>query len=198
MEKLVTVATSSGLLFDLAQPHPNQVRLSDIACHLSRLYRFNGGTAAHAWSVAAHSLLVMQLLHRDQPDAEPQLRMAALLHDAHEAYVGDLTSPVKWLLQQRIPNFEWNWDCVVQPIQRAIHVSFGLPGDLPIDWHEAIKDADQRALYVEQRDLMRVRWMPAQDVAFEPLEPAGSPASDESDFVDCAMSLMALRHGVRA
>jgi hypothetical protein len=58
----------------------------DIAFRLSDINRFNGSVGAY--SVAQHSVLVAQQL----PD---ELKLAGLLHDVCEAYLGDITSPLK-------------------------------------------------------------------------------------------------------
>jgi hypothetical protein len=63
-----------------------------IARQLGKLCRFAGATPDH-WSVARHSLLVAALA----PD-DPWHRMAALLHDAHECWTGDILRPVTRLL----------------------------------------------------------------------------------------------------
>lgn len=70
---------------DLLTPHPNMVNMVDIADSLERIYRWNGHTNV---TVAHHSLIVA--------NACPwELRLCALLHDAAEAYVGDLPTPLK-------------------------------------------------------------------------------------------------------
>jgi len=84
------ILTRTGRRFDLLAPKADQVSTLDIAHALSQLCRFNGHTSRH-YSVAQHSLLVASIV-----PAEHQL--AALLHDATEAYVGDMTRPLKALL----------------------------------------------------------------------------------------------------
>lgn len=84
----------SGTAVDLIQPDPETIRLDDIAHHLARIYRYTGGTE---WSVAAHSLCVAMLVPRE-------FRLEALLHDAHEAYVGDVSSPMKSAMRMLL----WN------------------------------------------------------------------------------------------
>jgi hypothetical protein len=63
------------------------VRLEDIAIHLSNINRF-GGAGRRFYSVLEHSLLVAELV-------PPPLRRMALLHDAAEAYLGDVVTPLK-------------------------------------------------------------------------------------------------------
>lgn len=81
------ILTRSGRKFDLARPTADMVDPADIAHSLSMQCRFNGHTSRY-YSVAQHSYLVADLV-----PAEDQL--AGLLHDATEAYVGDLVRPLK-------------------------------------------------------------------------------------------------------
>lgn len=87
-----TNEVSSGIFFDLDNPRPEQVTIQDIAHHLSQICRFNGGSGGY-YSVAEHSLAVMRWV--DLHHGEPRQRLAALLHDGAETYVGDITTPVK-------------------------------------------------------------------------------------------------------
>ena len=138
------VCTSSGLRFDLVSPRAEQVRLADIARHLSRINRFNGGTGPLPWSVAAHSLLVADVVERTIGGrCDPQLKLAALLHDAHEAYIGDLITPVKAMMRALLPHFAAKWRFLVDAIQHPIHVAFGLPAFLPASWVDVITAADE-------------------------------------------------------
>lgn len=76
------------------------VCLDDIAHHLALTNRYNGGTC-RPYSVAEHSLLVADIAERE--GASPIVQLAALMHDAHEAYVGDLSSPIKQVLFAATP-----------------------------------------------------------------------------------------------
>jgi 5'-deoxynucleotidase YfbR-like HD superfamily hydrolase len=81
------VGTYSGRRMDLANPDPAQVNLADIARALGNQCRYTGHLRFH-YSVAEHCLHVADLV--DEED-----RLAALLHDAQEAYITDLSTPVK-------------------------------------------------------------------------------------------------------
>ncbi len=91
--------TYMGTRFDLTAPSVEQVSLRDIAWALSNQCRFNGHTRAF-YSVAQHSVLVcdcvVDCLVEDEERA--LVKLLALLHDAAEAYVGDLTRPMKELV----------------------------------------------------------------------------------------------------
>lgn len=76
--------TSEGTI-DLANLKPENLDPEFIGLTLGKINRFNGRTYV-PWSVAQHSVLVAHLV--------PENRRAwALLHDAHEAFIGDLTNP---------------------------------------------------------------------------------------------------------
>ncbi len=75
-------------------PRPEEIDLADIARNLSRAARFAGATRGDwpAWTVADHSVLCgwLALIER-----RPAVVCAALMHDAAEAFLGDLVRPVK-------------------------------------------------------------------------------------------------------
>lgn len=86
------VTTRSGRAVSLADPDPATIDIRDIACSLSRLNRFSGATLLPV-NVADHSLNVVRFMAMRK--APPELLMLGLLHDAHEAYIGDITSPTR-------------------------------------------------------------------------------------------------------
>lgn len=77
---------------DLLDPKPEDMAVEDIAHALSRICRYTGHTPGH-YSVAEHSLLVSRLLIRETGNLS--LAYQGLMHDAPEAYVGDLSRPLK-------------------------------------------------------------------------------------------------------
>lgn len=88
----------SGEVIDLVEPTPGMIKPEDIVAGLSKICRFNG-QISHFYSVAQHSVLVAHF-------APPALKRAALLHDAAEAYIGDVISPLKELLKPDYTNIE--------------------------------------------------------------------------------------------
>jgi hypothetical protein len=97
---IATVPTSmetfSGLFVDTLSPDPSQICAIDIAHHLATMNRY-GGAPRVPLSIAAHSLLVADLLrHQAQP---LRVQLAGLLHDAAEAYLHDIISPLKLALR---------------------------------------------------------------------------------------------------
>lgn len=128
------ILTHSGRSFNLLEPTPAMVEIEDIAHALSNLCRFTGHTKAF-YSVAEHSILTSYLV----PET---YGLEALLHDAAEAYIGDVSSPLKQLLPE--------YKVIEERIDQAIRRRFCLPGQ-PAQF---IKDADLMMLATEKRDLM--------------------------------------------
>lgn len=64
------------------------IDIRDIAHHLSHINRFTGGTPV-PYNVADHSVRVSEYF------CDPEMKLAGLLHDAAEAYINDLSSPLK-------------------------------------------------------------------------------------------------------
>lgn len=97
------IRTRSGIHFSLTEPKPEMVNVEDIAYALSNIYRWNGHCPRRI-SVAQHSIFVSMLAGGkcEEPPLQHEAEMFGLLHDAAEAYVGDLTSPLKAM----IPAFE--------------------------------------------------------------------------------------------
>ena len=128
------LSTHSGRQVSLLDPLPSDINIQDIALGLSRQYRFNGQTS-RPYTVAQHCVFVSYLV-------PPTLALQALLHDAAEAYIGDLPYPVKRLC----PDYQQ----IEDRLQRAIMRHFNLPAKLST----VIKHADLIALATEKRDLM--------------------------------------------
>ena len=83
------IQTITGRKIDFTDPDPEQIHIFDIATGLARAPRFAGHTDV-TWTVAAHSVFVA--------DHCPQgMQFEALLHDATEAYMGDVPTPLKHL-----------------------------------------------------------------------------------------------------
>lgn len=100
----------SGMMFDLFNPTTDMVSLLDIGWGLAGQLRF-GGQTIFPYSVAQHSVLLSHAV-------PPELAKVALMHDASEAYIGDMIAPLKVLL----PEFEIR----EHVIQRVIFNKYGL------------------------------------------------------------------------
>jgi 5'-deoxynucleotidase YfbR-like HD superfamily hydrolase len=133
----------SGKRLDLLQPDPADILIEDIAHGLARVARWNGQThGAHAFSVAQHSLVVVDIVDALEPDWPNRWRLAALLHDAPEFVVGDLISPFKAAVGDAYKSVE-------RRLLAAIHAAFALPDALPGEVARTIKVADGIAAYHE-------------------------------------------------
>jgi len=138
----------SGRRLDLADPSPLDIEVEDIAHGLARVARWNGQTTGdHAFSVAQHSLLVVDLVDTlAGGEAAADLRLAALLHDGPEYVIGDMISPFKALLGDGYRSIEAR-------LASAIHLRHQLPAALPTAMHKAIKQADGISAFLEASQL---------------------------------------------
>lgn len=125
--------TYSGKRFN---PDAPEVFISDIAHGLSNLCRFSG-QSLEFYSVAEHSVLVAQAV------SNKAYALEALLHDAAEAYIGDVPRPIK----ARLPCYQE----LEERIMEAIVVKYGLTWPLP----PSVVRADLQVLARERRALMR-------------------------------------------
>lgn len=145
------IQTYTGRKFDLADPQPEMVDVVDIAHALSNLCRYTGHCSAF-YSVAQHSVYVC-----DQ--VADGYKMQALLHDATEAYVADLSRPLK----QMLPAYRE----IEARVWRAIAARFDLPERLASEVHAA----DNLLLMTERVSLLGRQpepWAPELE-AIEPL-----------------------------
>jgi 5'-deoxynucleotidase YfbR-like HD superfamily hydrolase len=138
----------SGRRLDLADPSPLDIEIEDIAHGLARVARWNGQTVGdHAFSVAQHSLLVVDLVDALCGQKAPaDLRLAALLHDGPEYVIGDMISPFKALLGDGYRSIEAR-------LAAAIHLRHQLPASLPTPMHKLIKQADSVSAFLEASQL---------------------------------------------
>jgi hypothetical protein len=184
------VLTRSGMLVPLNQPTKDHIRLGDIAHALARIPRFNGHTV-EPWSVADHSRLVARLLPDDAP---PTLRLAALLHDAHEAYLGDITSPVAEALRRGADAGPLEGLKVLFDTAIAAALAFS-----PELFHDPrIRHADRLALAIERHALMPAHptpWPGLLDPP-DPLPLLLHPLNRAEAFLDAVVDAFRARHGM--
>ena len=133
--------TYTGRKFHYLDPQPDEICIEDIAHALALTCRFGGHCKAF-YSVADHSIRVAEIL-------SPNLRLAGLLHDAHEAYLHDLLRPIK----QDMPVYRE----LADKIQHAIEERLVSATQLQFIHHVSmypVKCADNILLATEARDLM--------------------------------------------
>lgn len=132
-ERGVFIYTASGRRYFPTSPRPEEVFIEDIAHALSQINRYTGHTSRPI-SVAQHSVLCAR-------HASPECALEALLHDAAEAYLGDLSRPVKQYLRRMTPE----WDVMEEENHRVIAARFSLT----YPWPEEVAILDNRALATE-------------------------------------------------
>jgi len=94
------IQTISGKQFNLFEPTPEMIDIRDIAAGLSNKGHFSGLTPSY-FSIAQHCVMVCDEFSFWDFAIDPKLKLLALLHDAAEAYIGDVIKPLK----VRIPQF---------------------------------------------------------------------------------------------
>lgn len=134
------VETFSGGRFHPFDPVPEEVSLKDIAGGLAHTCRF-GGHCRRFYSVALHSIHVSAELD------ERGRRLAAygLLHDAGEAYLGDVPRPVKAAFE--------GLERAERRIRAVVWEAVGLPPPTEDEW-AAVMAADDRLLAYEASELL--------------------------------------------
>lgn len=136
---MTSIYTRQGETIDLANPSGFAFSVPSIAHALSRIARFTGHIDRDdddfSYSVAQHSVMVSSLL-------PPEHALEGLMHDAQEAFVGDMSTPLKNMVGDAYRNIE-------DRVYEAIAERFALP----LTMTPMVKDADRLALRAEQRDL---------------------------------------------
>lgn len=128
------IRTVSGKWFNALDPHPDEICIDDIAHALSNQCRF-GGHLPRFFSVAQHCIFTAQIV-------APEHRLAALLHDASEAYLIDVPRPIKLLLS----NYAEIEDSVMRVIAKKYKFRWPL--------HKEVKKADEIMLQREWDEIM--------------------------------------------
>lgn len=142
-----TIRLRSGCYFDLSDPCEDQFMLEDIAGGLSKICRF-GGQIECFYSVAEHAYwCATQASH----DGLPEFVVATiLLHDAAEAFVGDVVKPLKIMLA--------DFSAIEDRVERVIERKFGVDFRTHKD---SIRKIDHEMLIAERRAMFSaddVQW----------------------------------------
>jgi 5'-deoxynucleotidase YfbR-like HD superfamily hydrolase len=164
----------SGRRLDLLDPSPLDIEIEDVAHGLARVARWNGQTVGeHIFSVAQHTLLVEIIARLRIGAVDRRLGLALLLHDAPEYVIGDMITPFKAVIGDSYKSTE-------KRLLTAIHVRFGLPGELPSEIVALIKAADRAAAYLEATRLAGFALEEAERF-FGPVPTL--PAALENDYI---------------
>ena len=133
-----TIETFTGIQFHILEPREEEVCIADIAHALSLQCRFTGHTRFH-YSVAQHSVYVSEILTAANA-------LEGLLHDASEAYIGDMSRPLK-----HYSSCGKEYLLIEEKIEKVIRKKFGFPENMssPVKW------ADNSLLYKEKEALMK-------------------------------------------
>jgi 5'-deoxynucleotidase YfbR-like HD superfamily hydrolase len=133
----------SGRRLDILDPSPLDVELTDIAHGLARVARWNGQTQGdYPFSVAQHSVLVLEIFRAGLEAPNPKAELYALLHDAPEYVMGDIISPFKAAMGG-------NYKEVEKRLLGAVHLHFSLAVTAPAPIARQIKRADKEAAFHE-------------------------------------------------
>lgn len=176
-----TIRTISGRIMRPLDPRPDDIAIEDIAHALSHICRWNGHVREF-YSVAHHSVMVAGW-------CQPEHRLAALLHDAAEAYLSDVPRPLK-----ATAAFAAYREAEAR-LQRVIFERFGLPPEIPA----AVHTIDRWALGIEARDLVaenHSEWLAVRDAVLAgPMRNVriGWPASIDSARAEFMAAFEAIR-----
>ncbi|MGD9735073.1 MAG: metal-dependent phosphohydrolase [Solirubrobacterales bacterium] len=152
-----SIQTVSGRWIDPLAPDPASIDIGDIAQALANQCRFGGHSRAF-YSVAQHSTIVSDVCA--ERGAGPAEALAALLHDAGEAYLVDLPHPLKHRSELGAPYRE-----AEKRLEAAIRERFGL-----VPQPAATKPVD-RSLLAAERQIFAAMNDPWPELeGFEPLE----------------------------
>jgi hypothetical protein len=135
-----TMETYTGRIIDFDDIKQEAIHLTDISRALALTCRF-GGHIPRFYSVAEHAILVHHLVCGlyERPD----LALAALHHDSHEAYIGDVPTPLKRAAGEGFVK-------LASALDDAIKLKFSIEAN----FHDpVIRQADEFALWIEAREL---------------------------------------------
>lgn len=134
-----SLQVASGKLVDLEHVTYDEIEIEDIAAALSKICRYNGHVRTH-YSVAEHSCHLFD--HFEREGHPVAVLKAAILHDAPEYLLGDVTTPLKTLLGS-----------VYTRLETSLYTKIARRFNAPMDIPEIVYDADKRILMNEKSAL---------------------------------------------
>lgn len=179
------IETVSGKRFDYMNVRPEDICLKDIAISLSNQCRFLGHTGQF-YSVLEHSLWVHH--HARKLGLPSTVKKAALLHDAQEAYVGDIPSPLKmWMRTQRGGDA---YDRMETLIQSTIFTKYiGVSIEMIPATLVRVNQIDKCMLLAEKRDILQntTDWELGEYIPFQ--EAMDNRFGEREDMIDLFLTL---------
>ena len=152
-----SIKTASGIYFDFSNPCQSKVLIGDIATALSKICRFGGQLAGDTfYTVAEHCVHCVKLAVEDGV-TDNKILLAILLHDATEAYCGDVVKPLKNLVGEAYQQIE-------KRVENVIAETFNVDFDAN---HSIIKKYDCEMLIAEKKKLFNnpsERWNNEENV----------------------------------
>lgn len=124
------------------------IDIDDILVSLSRINRYLGHTSRPI-SVLEHSVIVAELLMSRGYSVD--IILAGLMHDAKEAYIGDIPTPVKRWFEMNVPGFDELFKELERHIDAAIAAMIGI--DVDLFYCDEVKQADIDILMLEASKL---------------------------------------------
>jgi hypothetical protein len=190
--------TVSGKLVDVTNPQSHQISIDDIAWGISRISRFCGATITEIpYNVAQHSIFVAEEVQAILHDAQnnslngyPELKQTTeldlvmklswsndtaifgLIHDAAEAYTGDVPSPIK-----KLPELQPVFKSIEQKLMLAVYEHLGMTKPTALQ-EIIIKHADKIAQRIESHAFMSSRgkdWIGLPQVSLKKLQQFKDP-----------------------
>ena len=129
------IMLKSGDYFDFDNPHESRITIEGIAHSLSQQCRFTGHTP-HFYSVAQHCINCSHV-------APKEFKLEALMHDVAEAFIGDVSTPLKKML----PDYRE----IEERVERAVFAKLGCQYPM----NPVIKTIDRRMLVTEQHRIFK-------------------------------------------
>lgn len=166
------IRTYTGKEFYPLDPDPEQIDIIDIAHALSNVCRYTGHLSSF-YGVGDHSIYVSQISSVEGKETA----LWGLLHDASEAYIADVARPVK-----HHPDFQFYRDAE-DKLMKAVCIKFGLSEEMPA----MVKEADNRMLVTEMRDLGMPGQFPWESLPWSPYSfklKTKTPKKVEKQFLD--------------
>lgn len=131
-----TIKVAAGHYIDLVNPDPDSIEIKSIAAALSKICRF-GGHCPKFYSVAEHCIHATEMAYHE--GYTDDALAAVFLHDAAEAYIGDMVKPLKVTM----PQYAEAEKRMEAAIQAAFNVDF-------LKWADVIKRFDRAMLKAEK------------------------------------------------